>query len=386
VSLPDPQTTRTVSKFRRRLVGAAAAVILTTAVVAGTLVAVSKSVTITVDGVPTEVSTLASDVGGALASAGLAVTDRDSLAPALDQPVSDGSTVVLNRGRLVTVTIDGAPHELWTTARTVDAVLAQLGEDTTRLALSADRSRQIPLDGLALTASTLRPVTLTDGAGAPVQLTTAAKSVGELLTEKGVSIGALDTVVPDTTSAISDGLVITVTRTSVADVVETEPIAQPADVTVEDPALDRGTTTVTAQGAAGSAAVTYRVTSVNGAVTDKVETARTVTVPAVATQIAVGTKSTLRWEGNQVFFDDTEFGINWDGIAMCESTHNPKAINAYPSAGLPTYGLFQFDLPTWASVGGSGNPIDAAPEEQLMRAKLLYQKRGLEPWVCAYAA
>jgi hypothetical protein len=48
--------------------------------------------------------------------------------------------------------------------------------------------------------------------------------------------------------------------------------------------------------------------------------------------------------------------------------------------------MFQFDLPTWASVGGSGNPIDASPQEQLMRAKLLYQSRGLEPWACRDAA
>ena len=61
-------------------------------------------------------------------------------------------------------------------------------------------------------------------------------------------------------------------------------------------------------------------------------------------------------------------------------------MNANPSAGYPTYGLFQFDLPTWASVGGSGNPVDASPQEQLMRAKLLYQSRGLGPWACAYAA
>ena len=89
--------------------------------------------------------------------------------------------------------------------------------------------------------------------------------------------------------------------------------------------------------------------------------------------------------GSRVFFHDTEFGVNWDGLAYCESTNNPNAVNN-PSGYLSTYGLFQFDLPTWASVGGSGNPGDASPEEQLVRAKLLYQSRGLEPWLCGYAA
>jgi hypothetical protein len=77
--------------------------------------------------------------------------------------------------------------------------------------------------------------------------------------------------------------------------------------------------------------------------------------------------------------------VNWDGLAYCESTNNPHAVNN-PAGYLSTYGLFQFDLPTWASVGGSGNPGDASPEEQLTRAKLLYQSRGLEPWLCGYAA
>ncbi len=154
----------------------------------------------------------------------------------------------------------------------------------------------------------------------------------------------------------------------------------------EDPNVDRGTTTVVVQGAPGTSAVTYQVTTVNGAQTARSEVGRTTTVEPVTRQMTVGTRTTLTWVGNQVFFNDTEFGVNWDGLAYCESTHNPQAINGNPSRGLPTYGLFQFDLPTWQSVGGSGNPINASPEEQIMRAKLLFQSRGLEPWACREAA
>jgi hypothetical protein len=68
-------------------------------------------------------------------------------------------------------------------------------------------------------------------------------------------------------------------------------------------------------------------------------------------------------------------------IMICESSGDPQAIGRGAAAG--HYGLFQFDLPTWASVGGSGNPIDASPEEQWMRATMLYRQRGLEPWECA---
>jgi soluble lytic murein transglycosylase-like protein len=64
-------------------------------------------------------------------------------------------------------------------------------------------------------------------------------------------------------------------------------------------------------------------------------------------------------------------------LAKCESGGNPRAVN---SAGY--YGLYQFSLSTWHSVGGSGNPIDASPAEQLMRAKILYQKGGAGQWGC----
>ncbi|HZX06914.1 MAG TPA: transglycosylase family protein [Kribbella sp.] len=68
----------------------------------------------------------------------------------------------------------------------------------------------------------------------------------------------------------------------------------------------------------------------------------------------------------------------WAKVANCESSGNPHAVN-----GGGYYGLFQFDLQTWRSVGGSGNPTSASAGEQLMRAKKLYSQRGASPWpVC----
>jgi hypothetical protein len=68
-------------------------------------------------------------------------------------------------------------------------------------------------------------------------------------------------------------------------------------------------------------------------------------------------------------------GLNWGALANCESGGNPRAVNP---AGY--YGLYQFDLGTWGSVGGSGLPTNASAAEQTYRAKLLYQQRGRSPW------
>ncbi len=68
-----------------------------------------------------------------------------------------------------------------------------------------------------------------------------------------------------------------------------------------------------------------------------------------------------------------------DSIAVCESGGDPTAVDA---SG--TYrGKYQFDMGTWASVGGSGDPAAAPEAEQDYRAALLYSQAGSSPWpVC----
>ena len=66
-------------------------------------------------------------------------------------------------------------------------------------------------------------------------------------------------------------------------------------------------------------------------------------------------------------------------IAACESGGDPTAVSADG-----TYrGKYQFDLGTWASVGGSGDPAAAPEAEQDRRAAMLYARAGSSPWpVC----
>lgn len=65
-----------------------------------------------------------------------------------------------------------------------------------------------------------------------------------------------------------------------------------------------------------------------------------------------------------------------DAIQQCESGGNPR-ITGYSGKH---FGLFQFDMPTWRSVGGSGNPAKASPGEQRQRAGILLDQRGTQPW------
>ena len=65
-------------------------------------------------------------------------------------------------------------------------------------------------------------------------------------------------------------------------------------------------------------------------------------------------------------------------IAECESGGDPTT-----DTGNGFHGKYQFDLPTWHSVGGSGNPAQASEAEQDRRAAILYAQAGPSPWpVC----
>lgn len=68
-----------------------------------------------------------------------------------------------------------------------------------------------------------------------------------------------------------------------------------------------------------------------------------------------------------------------ESIAACESGGDPTAVSSDGSYR----GKFQFDLGTWESVGGSGDPAAAPEDEQDYRAALLYAQSGSSPWpVC----
>lgn len=72
-------------------------------------------------------------------------------------------------------------------------------------------------------------------------------------------------------------------------------------------------------------------------------------------------------------------GTVWDRLAQCESTGN---FGNQDTGGNGHFGGFQFSPETWASVGGSGNPANASPGEQLTRAKILLAEAGPGQWEC----
>lgn len=68
-------------------------------------------------------------------------------------------------------------------------------------------------------------------------------------------------------------------------------------------------------------------------------------------------------------------GEQWRKLRFCESTERYAV-----DTGNTFYGAYQFTWETWETVYGSDNPAHAPPEEQDARARLLYSRRGSQPW------
>ncbi len=88
----------------------------------------SKSVTVTVDGLPMPFqNSNAVSVGELLDTAGLDISADDEVFPSRDVPLSAGMNVSVFRMKSVLVTADGGTRTIQTTARTVEGVFVEAG-------------------------------------------------------------------------------------------------------------------------------------------------------------------------------------------------------------------------------------------------------------------
>ncbi|GAA0592449.1 resuscitation-promoting factor [Kutzneria viridogrisea] len=373
--VPEPQRKvkvkteeKTQSVWKRRFIKAAVMATLVSLTGGGaTALAMDKAVTVDVDGQPVTVHTFAGTVGEVLEKQGLAAGSHDALMPSAGTQIADGGKIVLQRGRMMNLSVDGVQQSQWVKALTVGAALQELGVKTDDTKMSADPSAQIPLNGMSVDIRTAKTITFSDGGNAPKQLKTYAVSIQELLKELNVSLGGEDNVSPAVSTKLATGAEVSVSRNGVTVVQEQQDI-QPEVQKINDPTMERGEQTVVDPGAAGKQNVTYRVTMHNGKQTDKQQIAVTVLTPMKPKVIKVGTKPMA---GDAV----------WDRIAQCESTGN-----WHINTGNGYYGGLQFDMGTWTSNGGgqyAPRADLASREEQIAIANKVRAARGYQPWECA---
>jgi uncharacterized protein YabE (DUF348 family) len=248
---------------------------------------VDKTVTLRVDGQVQKVHTVAGSVRGVLEIAHYPVGPHDVVAPALDARVHNGSEIVLRRGRLLRLSVDGIPRNVWVTAPTVAQALSQLGYPDKDFS-SVSRDQRLPLSPTAITVRRPKHIRITADGRTRIVVTT-APTVAVLLADLRIAVGPQDMLSAVASSSLRDGETIDVTRVRANNVVKNHPVPFPTQQ-VGDPTMYVGQSKLVRHGKNGIEAVTVEVVSVDGRVVGRAIVKRVVTRPPIAAIVKVGTK------------------------------------------------------------------------------------------------
>ena len=329
--------------------------------------AMSKTVTLSIDGKTQEVRTFGDDVGDVLKAEDISLGDHDVVAPGTTSSIADGATIAVKYGRPLDVKVDGKTNRYWVTATDVDTALDQLGLRFGGADLSASRGTSIGRSGMDLAVVTPKSVVVKLGDAKKKKTTVTALTVGEALKELGAPADSNDRVKPGLDAVISDGDKLTLTKVRVVQ----KRVAESIDygrVKKQDASMYTDESETVRNGRPGSRKVLYKVTFENGKVASRKALRSTVLREPVNAIVKVGTKERPAPAPSTNFAGGSSA---WDRIAACESGGNWAA-----NTGNGYYGGLQFNLGTWQSYGGSGRPDQQSREAQIAVAERVRAAEG----------
>ncbi|MFD0046437.1 transglycosylase family protein [Pseudarthrobacter scleromae] len=357
----------------------------------------NKTITLNVDGKVSSVQTFGGTVGQVVKSANLELNAADRVSPSVDASVQNGTVINVNKAKEVKVSLDGSEKTVNTTAQDVAGLVTELGVASAS-SVSAPKDAQLSIAGSYVSISTPKTVSLVAD-GKVDTATTTASTVGKVLEDAGLVLGATDRSSQPVNAHVVNNMVIKVSRVDTGQTaVSTEDVPFET-VTSESGELLKGEKEVTQKGAAGKLEKTYKLVLVDGREASRTLVSETVAVQPVPEKVTVGTKPKPVAQAAPAAKAATPAGAGantgaaapammneamWDKIAQCESTGN-WSINS----GNGYYGGLQFDIRTWIGAGGGAyapNASLATKAQQIDIANRVYAQRGLQPWGCGWAA
>ncbi len=358
--------------FGRNLLVVAALLVVSTFVVISQVGAASNDdahngrlVTFHDRGAERVILTHARTVRDALSDAHISVVDEDMVEPSLGEPlVATDYTVNIYRARPVIV-VDGAMRQkVMTAAQTAETISASAGlklhdEDKSTVKPTDD----IVTDGAAVMLTIDRATAFTLKLyGTETAAYSQAATVGDMLKDKNINLGANDSLSVDAKTPLTAGMTVAIWRNGAQTATVEEPIAfttrkiQDAD----QPASYRKVQT---PGTNGRKNVTYQII-----MRDDHEVSRTMIQSVVLEQ----PKEQVEIVGAKAGFSGS-FAEALARLRSCEGKYTSNTGNGY-------YGAYQYDLQTWGGYKGYPNAAAAPPAVQDEKAWETYKRRGWQPW------
>ena len=403
--------------LKNRKVQIAAQAVVITGLVGGTgaVVSMNKPVTLDVNGQSEEIRTFGGSVGDILDSHDIDIDKRDQVKPGVDTKIDRDMTITVNTAKKVSLSVDGKKSNEWTNANTVGQALADLGVDAKGADINTKANQRLKDQGNDIDVTTSKDLTIVAD-GKDHKVSSAVGTAKEALKESGVKLKKDDFLSVPMSADVADGQVLTVNRVENKTVKDKQAIKAKVE-TKKSSSLYQGETKVETEGKDGEKQVVYKIKTINGEAVKKEKKDEKVLSEPKTKVVLQGTKkketpadtggsdSGKSDSGSTGGSDSGDSGDSstggdsgssggsmstaeikamlggpgskWYSVVECESNFNPRATNG------THFGLFQFLPQTWHSMGGSGNPSDASPQEQFQRAKKLQAQEGWGQWQCA---
>jgi uncharacterized protein YabE (DUF348 family) len=306
----------------------------------------SRIISIYFDGQKKVITTNAETVGEALQQANVSLGQGDLVEPGTSASIPAGFyNINVYRSRPVVV-IDGVNEKTIQTASQSPRLIAQTAglttypEDTFSME-TINAVAEFDVVGQKVMVHRAIPVIINaDGQHRVVR--TQQKTVGGLLDERDVALGAQDTIEPTRNTELSANATVTINRVRVAVVKEDVAIAR-STKTVKDNTLEIGTSKVQIEGSDGEKALTYRIQYQNGIEKQRQLLSQEVMAEPVTKVVVVGTKVDYSANpvelGRQMAAERGWTGSQWTALFNLwdhESGWNPSAKNFWSGAcGIP---------------------------------------------------
>lgn len=350
-----------------------AALLAAAIVVAGvgtTFALARKTVLVNLDGKTKTLYAWGDTVDDLLKENQLNVADSDKIQPSLDSELRNGMKIAILSSREVTVELNGQEASTNTTEPSVaDAVKANWPDQPVTFKTTSGQDTQgnkLPLfapgDQLQLAH---------DG---KIEKISAKKGeeTTDILQRANLGLGDKDKLkVVFNPGALP---LIQIQRVSEEKVTSQETIPFTVETT-SDNSKYKGEKTIIQKGVNGAKEIVKTVRKIDGQIESETVHSEKILAQAVAQKESIGTKTPpppaeTAAPAPVALGDDV-----WSKLAFCESGGRPGT-----NTGNGFYGMYQFTLPTWKAVGGSGLPSEASAEEQTKRAQILQARAGWGQW------
>ena len=267
-----------------------------------------RLITIHDRGVEKVIISEAATVGDAIKEAGITIDGKDAVEPAVTEKlVASEYQVNIYRARPVTIVDGNIRQKVVTPYQTAEQIAKDAGitlyvEDNTTIGRSDNVA-----DGAGLELTIKRATSFTfDQYGKTSTVRTQAKTVGEMLSEKGIKLSAADKVIPSQDTTMTAGLAVRVWREGKQTVTVDEPVAFDIEK-IEDADQSVGYRVISVAGVEGQRSVSYEISIENGQEVGRVEIASVATKQSVKQVEIIGIKTTTPAEartlGHQMMLD-----------------------------------------------------------------------------------